>query len=524
MADPATLPTNPEELARCLADPMWRICSGAIYKILIKGDDKEDDDGLIMPFVPNRAQRRLLRRLHFRNLILKARQLGFTTLICIMWLDHALFNSNSRCGIIAHDREAAEVIFRDKVKLAWDHLPPALKEAMPLLNCTKSEMVFAHNNSSVRVATSMRSGTIHRLHISEFGKICAKYPDKAAEVVTGSIPAVPKSGILVIESTAEGRDGEFYVITKRAEAHHQAGKRLTARDYRFHFYAWHQAPEYRMDPAGVTISEKDHEYFAAVEAAMRTTIDPEQRAWYVATRDADFSGNEERMWQEYPSTTEEPFQVSTEGTYYAVQLAAARKQGRIKPSLPVMNGVPCFTFWDIGNSDGTAIWVFQRIEHEWRAIRFKEGWGEPYSYFAKWLQGLGLVWDTMYLPHDADHVRQGQTSNKSPKQMLEELMPGVRFEIVPRIEEINWGIQQTRDVFPMLWFDETECKEGIIHIESYRRKWSDQQQRWMSEPDKVAGHSEAADALRMFAQAYTAGLINVRKPAKPRRQKSWRVA
>ncbi|PFW67450.1 terminase, partial [Bacillus sp. AFS075960] len=106
-------------------------------------------------------------------------------------------------------------------------------------------------------------------------------------------------------------------------------------------------------------------------------------------------------WQEYPSDPDEPFQVSTEGTYYAKQLAVARKQGRIRQTVPVMPGVPCFTFWDIGNSDGTAIWVMQHVLQEWRCIRFKEGWGEPYSYFAQWLQSLGLVWDTMFLPHDA---------------------------------------------------------------------------------------------------------------------------
>lgn len=80
----------------------------------------------------------------------------------------------------------------------------------PLAADNADELLFAHNNSSIRVATSMRSGTIHRLHVSEFGKICAKYPDKAKEVVTGSIPAVPTNGVLVIESTAEGREGEFF--------------------------------------------------------------------------------------------------------------------------------------------------------------------------------------------------------------------------------------------------------------------------------------------------------------------------
>src|SRR3546814_20426280 len=71
----------------------------------------------VVPFKPNRAQRQLIARLWHRNIILKARQLGFTTLVCIIWLDHALFNADQRCGIVAQDREAAEVIFRDKVKL-----------------------------------------------------------------------------------------------------------------------------------------------------------------------------------------------------------------------------------------------------------------------------------------------------------------------------------------------------------------------------------------------------------------------
>lgn len=508
------------ELAKNLADPMWRISN--LYKIIIKGDDGEDD--LVLQFKPNRAQRRFIARLHNRNIILKARQLGFTTLIAIVWLDHALFNANVRCGIIAQDREAAEVIFRDKVKFAYENLPPALKEAMPLEACNKSEMLFAHNNSSIRVATSMRSGTIHRLHISEFGKICAKFPDKAQEVVTGSIPAVPKSGITIIESTAEGREGEFYEMTQRAIALQQQGKRLTERDYRFHFFPWHEEPGYRMDPAGVVMTEKDREYFEQVEAKLGIKIDDDQRAWYVATRDADFSGSPEKMWQEYPSTPDEAFQKSTEGCYYTKQIAASRKEGRIVARLPKLDSVPCMTFWDIGNSDGTAIWVLQKVGMENRWIRFYEAWGEPYSHAVSWLLSLGLVFSKHYLPHDADHQRQGAESNKSPRQMLEELMPGHRFETVPRIQEVNWGIQQTRDVFPTYYFDEEHCKSGLIHIESYRKKWNERQGCWSDEPSKEGGHSEAADALRQHAQAHAGGMIQSSQSTMRRRRGSWRTA
>ena len=120
------LPINEEELAKFLADPEKRIFSGALYKIMVKGDD-ESEEAMVLPFRPNRAQRRFILRLWNRNLILKARQLGFTTLIALLWLDHALFNGNQRCGIIAQDREAAEAIFRDKVKFAYDNLPEEIR-------------------------------------------------------------------------------------------------------------------------------------------------------------------------------------------------------------------------------------------------------------------------------------------------------------------------------------------------------------------------------------------------------------
>jgi hypothetical protein len=511
-----------DEFTAAMSDPMFRLKN--LYWIKTKDESEDEgDEGLVVKFRPNKYQMRLLKRLHTRNLILKARQLGFSTLIQVYFLDCALFSPNINCGVIAHTDDAAKKLFK-KIKFAYDRLPAALKAAVPLVTSNASEMALA-NGSTITVSTSMRGDTIHYLHVSEFGKICAKFPHRAHEVVTGTIPSVPGSGIIFIESTAEGREGAFYRMSNKAEAMHLAGKKLTPKEYRFHFFPWHDADEYQMSAEGVHISQAEHEYFDSIEAALGKVITLEQRAWWVSVRDNDFSGQDEMMWQEYPSTPIEAFQQSSEGTYFKTQIAQARKEKRFT-SLPLLPGVPCFSFWDIGNSDGTAIWVLQKVGQEWRCVRFKEGWGEPYSHFAQWLQGLGVTWDTMFLPHDADHIRQGQNANKSPKQMLEELMPGVRFHIVPRIEEVNWGIQQTRNVFPMLWFDESHCKEGIAHLESYRKRWNERQAVWSDSPDKAGGHSEAADALRQFAQAYTAGLININKGpslSTIRKHKSWRV-
>ena len=501
----ARLPTNEEELARCLADPEWRLFSGALYQIIVKGDDA-DGESFVQPFLPNRAQRRFIRRLWHRNLILKARQLGFTTLIAIMWLDHALWNANQRCGMIAQDRETAEAIFRDKVVFAYDHLPEEIRERFPLARASTKELLFAHNNSSMRVATSVRGGTIHRLHVSEFGKICAKFPQKAEEVVTGSFQAVPLSGIIVVESTAEGTDGEFYKMCQRAMALVTGKALLTRSQYRFHFYAWWQDPSYTMVPAGVVISNELIDYFNEIERLMGCKIDGGQRAWYAEKQRNDFAGAEERMWREYPSTPMEAFQQSVAGNYFAKELMILRKRGGIT-QVPTLD-LPVYTFWDIGNSDGCAIWFMQMLGQEDRFVGYYEEHGQDLRHYATELQKRGFLYGAHFLPHDADHKRLSDY-NKSTKEQLQILMPGQTFFIVPRTTQLMTGIYAARKHLKAAWFDQDGTQEGVDRLANYKKKWSTAESRFMDDtPDKSNGCSEGADAFRQYAQAKELGLLS----------------
>lgn len=523
--DAATLAAN-------LDDPMWRVCN--LYKIIVKGDDEgdEEDSGLVIQFKPNRAQRRLMARLWHRNIILKARQLGFTTLICILWLDTALFaKSPMQLGIIAQDKGAAEKIFRTKIKFAYDNLPESLKAEFPLLKCTTSEIEFAHNNSNIKVATSVRSGTIHRLHISEYGKICKQYPHKAKEVVTGSIPAVPANGILVIESTAEGQDGDFYKKTMRAKALDEqiaanADITLTKKDYRFHFFAWWEAPEYTLDPDGIVLTEADNKYFHHVEGKIKRKLTDGQKAWYVTTLRSDFNGEAPLMWQEYPSFPEEAFQVSTDGCYYANQMADARKTGRIVPVIPA-ESVPVNTFWDLGRGDMTSIWFHQRIAMENRFIRYYEESGEDLDHFADYLQKTGYVFGTHFLPHDANYRRLGMNrdTNFTLKEILERLLPGHRFEVIPVVSNINAGIQATRSAFGTCLFSEEGCSVGLARLGNYRKMWDKNRGCWRDEPLHDI-NSHGADAFRQFGQEFqsgnqflTAGNVNVPNQVRPLRRR-----
>ena len=489
---------NEDELKKLLADPWWRLTSGKLYKIMIKGDDGEET--LSVPFIPNPHQRTLLKSLHHRNIILKARQLGFTTVIAIYFLDCALFRADVRAAIVAQSEDIAKGIFRDKVNFAYQNLPKPLRDAMPLGRDSRSELLFGHNNSSVRVATSARSGTLQYLHISEFGKICAKFPERAHEVITGSIPAVTSNGVIFIESTAEGEDGSFHDMSQRAKGLKDSGKELTKKDYKFHFYPWWIEKQYAVSATDVIITAEDNEYFDKVEEEMRCELSLEQRAWWVSTRDSDFSGQADSMWQEYPSTPAEAFQRSTEGCYYSVQMTSLRKKKRIT-TVPYRQGHPVNTFWDIGSGDGTAIWLHQRIGQDDNFIGFIEGWGEPYAYFVSEMQKLGYVWGTHHLPHDGNHVRQGTVANISPRDSLITL--GLQdVEVIPAVDDISHGIQATRDAFATCWFDETECKEGLIHLDRYRKRWNKTTERFMDKPLHDV-HSEGADAFRQFGQGYT---------------------
>ena len=228
--------------------------------------------------------------------------------------------------------------------------------------------------------------------------------------------------------------------------------------------------------------------------------------WFPKVLEQERQEDLKRRPDTYGHVWEGDFLEYPEGSFFLREINKAKDEGRIC-KIPVVASHPCMTFWDIGSSDGCAVWVVQQIGNlEYRCIHFYQAWNEPYSHAVKWLQSLDLVFESHYLPHDADHKRQGELKNKSPKDMLKQLMPGGSWRIVPRIQELLWGIQQTADMLDAyIWIDEEKCAAGLEHLKAYRRKWSNSEGRWSHIPDKSEGHSEAADALRQMAQAFAAG-------------------
>jgi hypothetical protein len=478
---------TPAEMARAITDVEWRLSN--LYKIV-------DKNGKVVTFRPWPEQQRFLRALHYRNLIPKARQRGFSTVIQLMMLDACLFQPNTSAAIIAQDEDTARVIFEQKVRFAYDHLPKMVRDMVGLKYLTKTELAFG-TDSSLIVATSTRGTTLQYLHVSEYGRICQRYPDRATEIQTGSLPSVDQHGITCIESTMETPYGIFADMVRHAQQLVDAGREPTTLEWKLHFASWWDAPEYEADPAAAIITPLDNAYFYRLEGEIRQELTPEKKAWYILTRRNLFGDDQQKMFSQYPSTLEEAFMVSSDGLWLSPQMARARVERRIT-RVPHDPAYPVNTFWDIGTSDDTAIWFHQDFGPSQHFIDYIEAAVEPPSYYVRELNERPYVYGTHFLPHDANHRRPGAEHLKTYCDLLRDL--GLHnLETVQRTPHVPEAIDQLREAFSTYYFDAEKCEQGLRHLDGFSKQWNDRMGIWMPVVAKN-GHQHAADALRQHAQ------------------------
>ena len=278
-------------------------------------------DGQVVLLNLNPEQEYYIKHRHNRNVNLKARQLGFTTLAVIDALDDCLFNEHFEAGIIADDLDNAAKIF-DKAKLAYEHLPDWLKRHRVPTTDKVGEYRFP-NGSTFSVDTSFRGGTLSRLHVSELGKISKKNPAKAKEIITGAFEAVPKGGFIDVESTAEGVSGAFYDICQ--EAIPKDSDNLKSLEFKFFFFPWWKNPEYQ-ESGEVELSDELIRYFEYLDREQSIKITKDQKNWY-ALKKQSLKGE---MAQEYPSYPEEAFLASGRPLFNNQELSARIKKAKDK--------------------------------------------------------------------------------------------------------------------------------------------------------------------------------------------------
>lgn len=481
-----------------LIDRRWRINN--LYKI-------KDKQGNKVTFVMNEAQNELYDNLHYFNCILKARQLGFTTFAMIYFLDACLFNANHSAGIVAHTLDDAKSLFRNKIKFAYDNLPAWLRELKPASSDSARTLEFK-NKSSIYVGTSLRSGTLQKLLVSEFGKLSAKYPEKAREVKTGALNTIADGQQVFVESTAEGKTGEFYILCEQARKLADSNKPLARIEPKFFFFPWYKNSDYIANDQEVkhtVITSDDKKYFNEIEQS-GVTLTPSQKAWYVLKK----AQQGDDMTREYPTSPQEAFQGSLKGGFYTKEMRYLRENNHIR-SVPYCpkNGV--YTWWDLGTNDLMTILFYQYINGEHRFIDYHEASGEGWAYYAGFLNKKGYNYIKHFFPHDGNNRMRGKEIF-TDKQMAEQC--GIRPVKVTNRTKNTWKDIQNH-CKPMLktcYFDAEKCSKIILHLDNYRRKWSKSDGMFTNEVlHDDASHG--ADAYRTFA--VNPDLIKIKKPPPP---------
>lgn len=244
----------------------------------------------------NEPQEKYLATKKGRDIILKIRQVGFTTLNCVRSLDKAIWEPNSRMGIMAHTQTVVSTIFDDILKFTYTwfkkdfgHLyAPVEKSDSSTTLAFSTDGLGRELNSSVRVLFDFRGKTVSFLHVSEASRI-------EPERLLGSLQGVPVNGEVIFESTPNGRGGEFF----RQWQNHKVMGELAP--YRGHFIPWYEFyPEVPEDwKAGTSLDYTPYE--RELLELYPDKITPAHIAWRRWCIEANCQGDPEKFDNEYPT-------------------------------------------------------------------------------------------------------------------------------------------------------------------------------------------------------------------------------
>jgi hypothetical protein len=281
---------HPEDKAKFF-NRWWRITH--LYPIQTK------QAGKTSRLILNPVQQVLRRYMDWWNyhLTLKARQEGVSTLHEIWHLDGTMHVPNTKTCILADCRENLDGLFQI-IKFAYEGCPQEIRLAdgsvwqKPKAKYdNRNELFFEGINSTIYVALTIRSKTVHRLHVSEWAWL-----KEAQKKLTATFAAVPKDGIITGESTANGMGGSFY-------------EEWVNEDSRFmkHFFGYQDHPDYCddiPDPEAflATLTEDEHKIL------QHPNMKPGNIAW--RRRYLSIAANRKEFAQEFPATAEEAFLTS----------------------------------------------------------------------------------------------------------------------------------------------------------------------------------------------------------------------
>lgn len=276
----------------------------------IKIRDKKNN---IVPLVFNEPQLKYYnviksmyqQRKPIRIIILKARQMGFSTETEAVIFKNVVTHHNYNAGIVAHKEDSTANLF-NMSKRMLEYLPEDIKPERKKSNA--KELVFNNEqgtglDSRMKVMTAGgkgigRSDTFTALHLSEL----AFWEGDKKATMTGLLQAVPNTpdSMIIIESTANG-----YEYFKEMWDSAVAGEN----DFYPLFIGWNELKEYSMPYTGFDLTQEEKD----LQKQYNLTL--EQLTWRRWCIKNNCSNDINQFKQEYPICPEEAF-LSTGNCYF----------------------------------------------------------------------------------------------------------------------------------------------------------------------------------------------------------------
>jgi len=251
----------------------------------------KDKNAHKVKFRMNKAQLDYESKRTGRDIILKARQMGFTTYEQLRKLERVLLKHNVTSATISHKMSKTLDIFRIS-QFAWDSLPERFKARYKVKYDSAKELAFENTASRYFVDVSMRSATVQDLHVSEVAMM-----GDINDLFASSLESVPKEGTITLETTANGLWVEAV-----------AGKN----EFCPHFYNWTWDVDYKETPPENNSWKDDYlenakKYDLIADIQNRFELTDAQFYWYYLKS----IRLQERTKQEYPTIPEEAFLASS---------------------------------------------------------------------------------------------------------------------------------------------------------------------------------------------------------------------
>jgi hypothetical protein len=259
----------------------------------------------------NEIQKRFCAERTGRDVTLKPRQVGFTTLeqardiwhfltvpgarvvtTCQSLQDNSplkLLAANYRVMFEGLQRAGVSLNFRTQSATEW-----------ALADRDASLRIIVAGASEASAAKKGRAGTVSRLHCTETAFY--EFADDTLNALLECVPGRETGSEIVSESTANGAAGYFYKQCQNAKNGIGA--------YKLHFYPWFQQAEYAtaLEP-GEVVAPGDGDDLRAVHERWLVSqgVTPEQLKWY---RNKVADKGQPLVDQEYPSDPETCFLIS----------------------------------------------------------------------------------------------------------------------------------------------------------------------------------------------------------------------